>query len=133
MLSNRRGVRRKRSLDWQRKHLSGFSQEGAWPIRERKGAGFAAVRVETEPISNSESPPVRLACREWRGGATVSKRARSGRSDWCQRRSRMRAALGMGGAPAACAGGRRRCRSLNGHLYSGASLLPWAVVCWGKR
>lgn len=43
-----------------------------------------------------------------------------------------RAALGMGGAPAVCAGGHRRSRSLSDRVYSRALLLPRAVVCWGK-
>ena len=97
---------------------------------------------EIEPISNSESPPVRLACREWEGVASGPSHLT--REEWAERvvsaaepdagGAAAVAALGMGGAPAACAGGRRRrCRSPSGHLYSGASLLPRAVVCWGKR
>lgn len=93
----------------------GLGPQSLWPIRERRKAGFAAGG-ETEPISDSESRPVRLACREWRGRGLwprVSPLAGSGRGPkvWAGRAvsaaepdaggAAAVAALGMGGAPAA--------------------------------
>lgn len=78
----------------------------------------------------------RPACRSGEGVASGSRSRRDG---WAGRivlaaepdagGAGAAAALGMGGAPASSAGGRRRCRNPSGRFCSRASLLPRAAVC----
>lgn len=113
MLSNRRGVRKERSLDWSeepslhvrsRRGLArGSAGSAFWPIRERIGAGFAARgwrgaylgrRVSTLQTGRSRTegawPPVSGV--RLHGPAHGVGGARGpGRGERCQRRSRMRA------------------------------------------
>lgn len=84
---------------FKKEHGRGLGPQSLWPIRERREAGFAQ-EGETEPISDSESRPVRLASRERRGrglwprsphSRRVGGAQASGRGERCQRQSRMRA------------------------------------------